>query len=94
MKIDIDELGPVQRKVRVELPAETVAGEFSRAYKNLAKHWCERGESNPHGCPLDPKSSASASSATLARHRRLTNFLNDFDLHCRVKITHQYVKRC
>lgn len=28
--------------------------------------WCERGESNPHGCPLDPKSSASANSATLA----------------------------
>ena len=27
---------------------------------------CERGDSNPHGCPLDPKSSASASSATLA----------------------------
>ena len=25
MKIDIDELSPVQRKVRVELPAETVA---------------------------------------------------------------------
>ena len=22
--------------------------------------WCERGDSNPHGCPLDPKSSASA----------------------------------
>lgn len=37
MKIDIDELGPVQRKVRVELPAETVAGEFSRAYKNLGQ---------------------------------------------------------
>ncbi len=35
MKIDIDELSPVQRKVRVELPAETVAKEFSRAYKNL-----------------------------------------------------------
>ena len=35
MKIDIDELSPVQRKVRVELPAETVADEFSRAYKNL-----------------------------------------------------------
>ena len=32
--------------------------------------WCERGDSNPHGCPLDPKSSASASSATLARGRR------------------------
>ncbi len=28
--------------------------------------WCERGDSNPHGYPLDPKSSASASSATLA----------------------------
>jgi trigger factor len=37
MKIDIDELGPVQRKVRVELPAETVANEFSRAYKNLGQ---------------------------------------------------------
>ena len=37
MKIDIDELGPVQRKVRVELPAETVASEFSRAYKNLGQ---------------------------------------------------------
>ena len=28
--------------------------------------WCERGELNPHGCPLDPKSSASTCSATLA----------------------------
>jgi len=37
MKIDIDEISPVQRKVRVELPAETVAGEFSRAYKNLSQ---------------------------------------------------------
>jgi trigger factor len=37
MKIDIDELSPVQRKVRVELPAETVAKEFSRAYKNLGQ---------------------------------------------------------
>ena len=37
MKIDIDEMGPVQRKVRVELPAETVASEFSRAYKNLGQ---------------------------------------------------------
>src|SRR5918996_763951 len=37
MKIDIDELGPVQRKVRVELPAETVASEFSRVYKNLGQ---------------------------------------------------------
>lgn len=37
MKIDIDELGPVQRKIRVELPAEAVATEFSRAYKNLGQ---------------------------------------------------------
>ena len=37
MKIDIDEISPVQRKVRIELPAETVAGEFSRAYKNLSQ---------------------------------------------------------
>lgn len=37
MKIDVDELSPVQRKIRVELPAETVAREFSRAYKNLGQ---------------------------------------------------------
>ncbi|MGE5218297.1 MAG: trigger factor [Chloroflexota bacterium] len=37
MKIDIDELSPVQRKVRVELPVETVSREFSRAYKNLGQ---------------------------------------------------------
>ena len=37
MKIDIDELSPVQRKVRVELPAETVASEFAQAYKNLGQ---------------------------------------------------------
>lgn len=37
MKVDIDELSSVQRKVRVELPVETVASEFSRAYKNLGQ---------------------------------------------------------
>ena len=37
MKIDIDEISPVQRKIRVELPAETVASEFSRAYEDLRK---------------------------------------------------------
>ena len=37
MKIDIDELNSVQRKVRVELPVEAVANEFSRAYKNLGQ---------------------------------------------------------
>ena len=37
MKIDIDEISPVQRKIHVELPAETVASEFSRAYENLRR---------------------------------------------------------
>ena len=37
MKIDVDELSPVQRKVRVELPAETVSHQFSRAYQDLAQ---------------------------------------------------------
>ncbi|HZD39826.1 MAG TPA: trigger factor, partial [Terriglobales bacterium] len=37
MKIDIDELGPVQRKVRIEVPAETVAQEFARAYHDLGQ---------------------------------------------------------
>ncbi len=37
MKIDIDELSPVQRKVRVELPAETVSNSFARAYKSLGQ---------------------------------------------------------
>ena len=34
---------------------------------DVVKKWCERGESNPHGCPLGSKPSASASSATLAK---------------------------
>jgi trigger factor len=37
MKIDIDELNAVQRKVRVELPADRVAGEFARVYKRLGQ---------------------------------------------------------
>lgn len=37
MKIDVDEISPVQRKIRVELPAETVAHEFSRAYHDLGR---------------------------------------------------------
>lgn len=37
MKIDIDELNSVQRKIRVELPVEAVASEFARAYKNLGQ---------------------------------------------------------
>ena len=46
---------------KTELDAIT-AGCISRFFGG----WCERGELNPYGCPLDPKSSASASSATLA----------------------------
>jgi trigger factor len=37
MKIDINELSPVQWKVRIELPAETVAHEFARAYHDLSQ---------------------------------------------------------
>jgi trigger factor len=37
MKIDVDEISPVQRKVRIELPAERVSKEFSRAYENLGQ---------------------------------------------------------
>jgi trigger factor len=37
MKIDIDELNAVQRKVRVELPPDRVAGEFARVYKRLGQ---------------------------------------------------------
>jgi trigger factor len=37
MKIDVDELGPVQRKVRVELPKDEVASEFAKAYRNLGQ---------------------------------------------------------
>ena len=47
--------------------------------KCFQESWCERGDSNPHGCPLDPKSSASASSATLARNIVVNNsFSNNF----------------
>jgi trigger factor len=37
MKIDLAELSPVQRKVQIELPANEVAGKFSRAYQDLGK---------------------------------------------------------
>ena len=37
MKIDVDELGPIQRKIRVELPPEAVDQEFLRAYENLGR---------------------------------------------------------
>jgi len=37
MKIDVDEVSPVQRKIRVEVPAENVANEFDHVYKDLGK---------------------------------------------------------
>jgi trigger factor len=37
MKVDVNEISPVQRKIHVELPAETVANEFSRAYQDLGR---------------------------------------------------------
>lgn len=33
--------------------------------------WCERGDLNPYGFPPDPKSGASAGSATLAFYARV-----------------------
>ena len=37
MKIDVDELSPVQRKVRVELPKDEVSSEFAKAYRTLGQ---------------------------------------------------------
>jgi trigger factor len=37
MKIDINEISSVQRKIQVELPPEIVSTEFSKAYKALGK---------------------------------------------------------
>ena len=37
MKIDIDNLSSTQRKIRVELPGDTVDKEFVRAYENLGR---------------------------------------------------------
>ena len=43
MKIDIDTVSPVQRKVRVELPADAVNKEFLRAYESLSQRAKIRG---------------------------------------------------
>src|SRR3990170_6393643 len=37
MKIDFAELSAVQRKIRIELPADKVASEFSRVYQDLGR---------------------------------------------------------
>jgi trigger factor len=37
MKVDVDELSPIQRKVRVELPKDQVASEFAKAYRTLGQ---------------------------------------------------------
>jgi trigger factor len=38
MKIDVDIVGPTQRKIRVELPGDAVSKEFLRVYENLGRH--------------------------------------------------------
>ena len=43
MKVDIDELSSIQRKVSIELPPDRVANEFSRVYKNLGQRVHVRG---------------------------------------------------
>jgi hypothetical protein len=45
--------------------------------------WCERGDLNPHGFPRDPKSRASASSATLA-HRFVEEAWNSLVVQTRI----------
>ena len=37
IKVDVDELSPVQRKMRVELPRDKVASEFAKAYQTLSR---------------------------------------------------------
>ena len=43
----------------------------NQAKPDLSFCWCEQRDLNPHGLPLDPKSSASANSAMLARRNKL-----------------------
>jgi trigger factor len=43
MKIDVEELNSVQRKISIELPAEAVSNEFSRAYRHLGQKVRVRG---------------------------------------------------
>ena len=57
------ELGQISDNLRTMKEWEVIGAPFELL---ILQRWCERGDSNPHGCPLDPKSSASASSATLA----------------------------
>lgn len=38
MKIDVDVVSPIQRKIRVELPANKVSEEFFRIYEDLSQH--------------------------------------------------------
>lgn len=43
MKVDLDVISPVRRRIRVELPADAVSKEFFRTYENLGKRVKIRG---------------------------------------------------
>ena len=47
-------------------PCQSLHDHWAPPTRSHATGICERGDSNPYGYPLDPKSSASANSATLA----------------------------
>ena len=47
------ELGQNSDNLRTMKEWELIGAPFKLL---ILQHWCERGESNPHGCPLDPKS--------------------------------------
>ena len=49
----------------VQVPSYTKNGS-GKTFRSFPNHWCEQRDLNPHGLPLDPKSSASANSATSA----------------------------
>ena len=38
MKMEVTELGPMKRALKIEVPAEEVAQQFSRAYLELNRH--------------------------------------------------------
>ena len=64
---DLEAYAQTYRKVYEDGEQSAAAGVLARRAARHGEGWCERGGSNPQGLgPLDPKSSASTSSATLA----------------------------